>query len=152
MIPTDKTNVASNLRRLAQDKVQSYRSLIIEFHQNIPTATMPEITEWLGCSYNTVTCIKTRERLNIPNITRNRGRERTDALYKPTPIKTASLVTRRYFELVDDSGIHQNELSDTLKLSKNVLSNWRTGKASPSIFNFEMALDALGYKMEIVKK
>lgn len=152
MIPTDKTHIAANLRKLSQDKAQSYRSLIIEFHENIPTATIPEISTWLGCSRRLVGNVKKRDGLKIPLTTRHRSRERLDAEYKPTPIKTASSVTRRYFELVDESGINQNELTDILKLSKNVLSTWRTGKASPSIFNFELAVEALGYKLEIVKK
>lgn len=157
MIPDDKKHIAAALHKEAcayrrGNKSRTLRSLIEQFHKEIPTATVKEISKILVTGKSTVRCIKSVYKLPIPTEPREELPRFKEVVKKRRIIRTASPVTRQFFEMFDEDNGNQSKLSETLKISKNSLSDWRQGKTSPYVINFESAVDALGYRLQIVRK
>jgi hypothetical protein len=67
----------------------------------------------------------------------------------PSEVRTASAVTRTFFEHLDRSSIPSKKLSEKSGIHVNTLYCWRTGKAGASVPNLEAALAVLGFELVI---
>lgn len=67
----------------------------------------------------------------------------------PCEVRTASAVTRTFFEMLDQSAIPSKEIADKSGIHCNTLYCWRTGRASASVLNMEAALAVLGLELVI---
>lgn len=157
MIPDDKKHIADALHKEARayrngDRSRTLRSLMEEFHREIPTATVMEISAALLTGRSSVSAFKSAFKLPIPTEPRENLPRYKGVMEKRKAIRTASPVTRQFFEMFDAESGNQSELSSTLNISKTTLSSWRHGHTSPYVINFESAVDALGYRLQIVKK
>ena len=63
--------------------------------------------------------------------------------------KTASAVTRMFFERLDNADIQALELSRQCGAQTNTLYCWRHGKAAATVANMEAALAVLGLELVI---
>ena len=57
-----------------------------------------------------------------------------------------------YIKLRNESNISQSELSKRVGIARSTIARMEKNMHSMSISNFTKLLDALGYKLEIVKK
>lgn len=67
----------------------------------------------------------------------------------PSEVRTASAVTRTFFEHLGRSQISTKEIAGKSGIHINTLYCWRTGKASASVLNMEAALFVLGFELVI---
>lgn len=67
----------------------------------------------------------------------------------PCEVRTASAVTRQFFQLLETSAKPTKEVADKSGIHVNTLYCWRTGKASASVLNMEAALAVLGLELVI---
>lgn len=79
------------------------------------------------------------------------GNPSTSFLFsKREPSKTASPVTRDLMAILDETGLSARRLSKSLGISNVALSNWRHGRRSPRLIEFEVAAEAVGYRLVLV--
>jgi transcriptional regulator with XRE-family HTH domain len=77
---------------------------------------------------------------------RQRGRANMATRKKP---RTALAVMRAFFEAVDRSGRALDSIGAQIGVSAHTLTRWRHGTSSPSVADFEAALQAFGCKLRI---
>lgn len=68
---------------------------------------------------------------------------------RPSSLRTASVTTRKFFQLIDSSDLSETELSRISGIHPNTFYGWKSGKASATVFNLEAALSVLGYELVI---
>ena len=68
---------------------------------------------------------------------------------KNSQARTASAVTRMFFEALDASGISQTKVADKSGAHVNTFYGWKTGKTAATVINMEAALSVLGLELVI---
>lgn len=59
-------------------------------------------------------------------------------------------LVRRFYQILADEGINVSDIARTSGLSDQGIWDWKD-KSNPSVPNFEAALNAAGYRLEIVE-
>lgn len=157
----EQLEIANRLKQEADayhagERSRTMTSIIIEFNEQIPTATEKEINRWLSVTHGWVSSTKKKFKLNIPrsvpDFTARSARIRKEtAARPPRPITTASPITRKFFELLDASGITQQTIAEAINVTPSTVTLWRTGRSSPSTINFELSVQAMGYRLVLIK-
>jgi hypothetical protein len=63
--------------------------------------------------------------------------------------KTASVVTRMFFERLDRTGVQIRDLAEQCGVHVNTLYYWKSGKIAATVINMETALSVLGLELAI---
>jgi hypothetical protein len=67
----------------------------------------------------------------------------------PKEPKTASAVTRMFFERLDRTGVQIQALAEECGVHMNTLYYWKSGKRAATVINMETALAVLGLELVI---
>lgn len=157
----EQLEIANRLKQEADayhagERSRTMTSIIIEFNEQIPTATEKDINRWLSVTHGWVSSAKKKFKLNIPRsvpdfTARSERIRKETAARPPRPITTASPITRQLFEIMDRDGKTQAGLAQDINVTPNAVTSWRTGDTSPYVINFELAVQAIGYRLVLIK-
>ena len=71
-------------------------------------------------------------------------------LFNKKPARTSSAITRILFELIDQSNLSLKEAGKPGGVHLVTLANWKSGKSSPRLTDFENVAQGMGYKLALV--
>jgi hypothetical protein len=66
-----------------------------------------------------------------------------------TPIRTASRVTRKFFEMLEQDQIRQKDIERAIGAAAQMIWYWRSGKRTVNVMSFEQMVEAAGYRLVI---
>lgn len=67
------------------------------------------------------------------------------------PARTSSELLQKFFRILDLSGISYRNLAKNIGTHNTTITEWKHGRGSPRLSDFEHAVRALGYRLVLVR-